>query len=75
MKSAIAEQVCRELVLGDLEDQGWRCHFVRVDTALGSVFIFAAHREGIDHIVTSEESLPGLIELYGALRDREIEPG
>jgi hypothetical protein len=65
IETAIA--ICRELLLGDLAKRGWSCHFVRIDMAADSVFVFTAHRKGIDHIVTSDESLRGLMELYSSL--------
>ena len=62
-----ANAICRELILDDLKDRGGWCQFVRIDTAVGSAFIFAAHRNGIDHIVTSDESLQGLMALHSSL--------
>jgi hypothetical protein len=62
-----ANAICRELILDDLKERGWFCRFVRIDTAVGSVFVFTAHRNGVDHIVISDESLSGVMELYSSL--------
>jgi hypothetical protein len=65
----------RDLLLGDLEERGWCCHYVRIDTGSDGVFVFAADRAGIHHIIVSDQLLPALAELYNSLIDLPASSG
>jgi len=51
------------MVAAELTAEGWRCDFARVDTGTTTVFILEGHRDGVHHIIVSDELLPALLEL------------
>lgn len=46
-----------------LAAEGWCCDYIRVDDGMANVFALEAHRNGIHHILISDELLPALLEL------------
>lgn len=67
VKNDKAQTPTRDVLLNDLEERGWSCQFIRIDTGSESIFALEAHRDGIDYVIISDRLLPALVELYNSL--------
>jgi hypothetical protein len=61
-EGAIPEQHWN-LLAGEMSEEGWNCDYIRIDTGMAKVFALEGHRDGIHHIVVSDELAPAMLEL------------